>query len=60
MVGNELKERREALGLSAERLAHRLDVSANSIARWENGVSKPNAKNAYLIKRFFLEQSEGE
>lgn len=38
MTGEELKNRRNALGLTQAELAEILDVKPNTIARWENGV----------------------
>lgn len=35
--GDELRRRREAMGLTQERLAEELDVATNTIARWERG-----------------------
>ena len=35
MEGIELRERREALGMTQERLAAALNVAANTVARWE-------------------------
>jgi len=35
MKGAKLRERREALGLTQQRLADRLEVSRNTVARWE-------------------------
>jgi transcriptional regulator with XRE-family HTH domain len=35
MKGAELRKRREALGLTQQRLADRLGVARNTIARWE-------------------------
>jgi transcriptional regulator with XRE-family HTH domain len=38
MNGDELKERRNALGMTQAELAEILDVKPNTVARWENGV----------------------
>jgi transcriptional regulator with XRE-family HTH domain len=38
MEGQELKERRLALGLTQARLAEILDVKPNTVARWERGI----------------------
>ena len=38
MSGDELKERRNALGMTQAELAKILDVKPNTVARWENGV----------------------
>lgn len=35
VTGNELKERRQALGLSQEKLAHALGVTGSTVARLE-------------------------
>ena len=35
--GNYIREKRQALGLSQEELAGRLDMSSKSISNWENG-----------------------
>lgn len=41
MIAAELRARRVALGLSQEALARRLDVSMNTVARWERGALHP-------------------
>ena len=38
----DIVEVRQALGLSQEKLAQRLDVSYRTIARWEYNKSRPN------------------
>ena len=38
MTPTELKAAREALGLSQNRLAQRLDVSQSTLSRWEAGA----------------------
>ncbi len=38
MKPEELKRRREALGLTQEQLARELDVTTMSVSRWERGV----------------------
>ena len=38
MKPEELKQRREALGLTQEQLARELDVTTMSVSRWERGV----------------------
>lgn len=37
MIGSELQKRRKAIGLSQSGLAKKLDVSPNTVARWERG-----------------------
>jgi transcriptional regulator with XRE-family HTH domain len=44
----ELKERRKALKLSQAALAEKLQVSANTIHRWESGEMWPPANEAML------------
>lgn len=48
MNPTELRERRQALGFSQERLAHALGVSANTVARWERGEQR--VANPTLIR----------
>ncbi len=38
MKPEELKRRREALGLTQEQFARELDVTTMSVSRWERGV----------------------
>ena len=38
MEGDELKEKRLALGLTQAQLAEILDVKPNTVARWERGL----------------------
>lgn len=47
MVDSELKlrEARVKAGLSQEELAQLMDVSRQTISKWENGVVRPSAKN---------------
>lgn len=37
MTGDELREKREALGMTQEQLATELKVAPNTVARWERG-----------------------
>jgi repressor LexA len=37
MSGDELKRRREQLGMTQEQLAQALGVAPNTVARWERG-----------------------
>ena len=39
-LGDVIRERRNALGLSQEELAEKLDVSRQAVAKWESGVSQ--------------------
>jgi len=48
--GNQLKRRREELGLSRTELAERLGVSASSISNYENGLSFP--KEEVMLRLF--------
>ena len=48
--GNQLKKRREELGLSRQALAERLGVSSSAISNYENGLSFPKEE---VILRLF-------
>lgn len=37
--GDKLKQARENAGISQEKFAEMLDVSRQSVSKWENGVS---------------------
>ena len=37
MTGDELREKRQSLGMTQEQLAAELKVAANTVARWERG-----------------------
>ncbi len=37
MTGDELRDKREALGMTQEQLATELKVAPNTVARWERG-----------------------
>jgi len=38
----DIKEARDALGLTQEELARKLDVSVATVSRWETGKCKPS------------------
>jgi len=42
MTGKQLKQRREKAGLSREALAGKLDVSFNTVYRWEEKYFNPH------------------
>ena len=48
--GNQLKKRREELGLSRGEVAARLGVSASAISNYENGLSFP--KEEVMLRLF--------
>jgi putative transcriptional regulator len=50
---NHLKERREALGLSQQQLAEKVDVSRQMISYIEKGEKKPNIILALKIAEYF-------
>lgn len=38
-LGNLIRQKRQARGLSQEQLAQQLEVSRQAVAKWESGVS---------------------
>jgi transcriptional regulator with XRE-family HTH domain len=40
MTGPELKERRKAAGVNAEKLCEILDIATSSLSNWERGIVK--------------------
>lgn len=52
-LGSRIKELRVAENLTQEKLAEELNVSFQSISRWENGISTPDISLIPTIARFF-------
>lgn len=46
-IGNQIKERRQRLGLSQEELAQRLYVSRVTVSHWETGVRQNGLTGKY-------------
>jgi len=49
LSGDQIREIREALGVSRAVFAHQLRVSFRTLENWEQGRAKPNAQAAMLI-----------
>lgn len=52
-IGNQIKERRQALGLSQEELAQRLYVSRVTISHWETNRTLPDVQSMLLLANLF-------
>ena len=52
-VGNQIRERRQRLGLSQEELAQRLYVSRVTISHWETGRTLPDVQSMLLLANLF-------
>ena len=52
-VGNQIRKRRQALGLSQEELAQRLYVSRVTVSHWETGRTLPDVQSMLLIANLF-------
>lgn len=52
-IGLKIKELRVAENLTQEKLAAELNVSFQSVSRWENGISTPDISLIPIIARFF-------
>ncbi|MCI8303092.1 MAG: helix-turn-helix transcriptional regulator [Lawsonibacter sp.] len=48
-----LNKYREASGISQERAAEKLNVSRQTISRWENGVSVPSTENLAKLSELY-------
>jgi len=51
MNPNEIKAKREDLGLTLEEMAHKLDVTLNTVWRWEQGRMTPTKRMQKAIRR---------
>ena len=43
-IGAKIKDLRKKRGITQERLAEYLNISAQAVSKWENGKSVPDAK----------------
>lgn len=53
MFSDKLKELRKARGLSQEELSEVLDVSRQSISKYENGTAEPDLDKLAILVKFF-------
>ena len=51
-IGEKILQLRKASGLSQEQLAEQLDVSRQSISKWENNDSIPDINKIIIILKF--------
>lgn len=51
MIGSNIQSRRKMIGLTQEQLAERLDVSRQTVTKWETGESAPDLMNAGALAR---------
>ncbi len=52
-IGNQIRERRQALGLSQDELAQRLYVSRVTVSHWETGRTLPDVQSMLLLANLF-------
>lgn len=52
-IGNQIKERRQRLGLSQEELAERLYVSRATVSHWETSKTLPDVQSMLLLANLF-------
>ncbi|WP_418741869.1 helix-turn-helix transcriptional regulator [Enorma massiliensis] len=52
-VGNQIRERRQSLGLSQEELAQRLYVSRVTVSHWETSKTLPDVQSMLLLANLF-------
>ena len=58
MIGEKIRELREAAGYSQSELARRLSVTRSSVNAWESGLSAPTAVYIVEIARLFRVTSD--
>ena len=54
-IGNKLKELRFLKGLTQEELAEKIDVSRQTLSKYETGESLPDVEKSRLIAEVFAE-----
>ena len=52
-ISNQIKTRREAMGLSQEQLAEKLYVSRQTISNWERGKTYPDVQSLLMLSVLF-------
>ena len=50
---NQIRELREAAGMTQADLANRLQVSVPTVSKWESGVIRPNVGNLIQLAEIF-------
>ena len=49
MIGRNIAEARKRAGLSQEKLAEKIGVTAQAVSKWENGHNTPDLDNLFLL-----------
>ena len=52
-IGNQIRDRRQRLGLSQEELARRLYVSRVTVSHWETSKTLPDVQSILLLANLF-------
>jgi transcriptional regulator with XRE-family HTH domain len=52
-VGQNIKEYRESLGVSQEKLARALGLSVSAISKWEQGQNSPSPAYVLALSKIF-------
>ena len=52
-IGNQIRDRRQRLGLSQEELARRLYVSRVTVSHWETSKTLPDVQSMLLLANLF-------
>lgn len=53
IIGNRIRERRKALGLSQKQLAKKVGLNYTTVSKWEMGTSEPRVFCAICLAQFF-------
>ncbi len=53
LVGNKLRDLRKQHGMTQMELAEKLDVSRQTISKWEQGIARPSAESLISIGKLF-------
>ena len=53
IIGNRIRERREAMKLSQKQLAKNLGVNHSTVSTWEKGIAEPRVFYAICLAQFF-------
>ena len=52
-LGERIKAHRTALGMSQEKLAQSLGVTAQAVSKWETGAAEPSPSNLLALAKLY-------
>ncbi len=57
-ISERIRNRRKDVGLTQQQVAKAIGISRVSVTKWENGSSKPDGENLYLLSKLLSKSPE--